>query len=167
MTRAVRILGQALLYALFALVLAYFSTSPSYMHLGPDMALVKLSFTHTAQRIGACRIRTDEELQKLPPNMRVREDCPRERAPTRVELEIDGERVYSEVLLPSGLSRDGATAVYRRFPVRAGRHRFEAKLSDVASGEFSFEREETVELAPAQILLVDFNPRAGGLLFRR
>jgi hypothetical protein len=162
-----RVVGQVVLYGLFAAVLGYFSTSPAYTHLPSDMALVKVSFTHAARRIGECRLRSDEEMAKLPPNMRIREDCPRERAPIRIELEVDGDLVYSDVLLPSGLSRDGATAVYRRFPVPAGRHRFEAKLSDTASGEFDYEREETVELAPAQILLVEFNTQAGGLVFRR
>ncbi len=162
-----RILGQVVLYGLFAAALGYFSTSPAYTHLAPGMALVKVSFTHTAQRVGACRKRSDEELAKLPHNMRIREVCPRERAPTRIELKIDDAPVYRDVLQPSGLSRDGATSVYRRFPVPAGRHRIEAKLSDVASGEFDFEREETVELAPAQILLVDFDAQAGGLVFRR
>jgi hypothetical protein len=167
MNAITRIIGQVVLYGLFAAALGYFSTSPAYTHLPPDMALVKVSFTHAAQRIGECRLRTDEELAKLPPNMRIREDCPRERSPIRIELEIDGALVYSDVLQPSGLSRDGSTSVYRRFPVSAGRHRFEAKLSDVASGRFNHEREETLDLAPAQILLVDFSAQSGGLLFRR
>lgn len=162
-----RVIGQVVLYGLFAAALGYFSTSPTYTHLAPDRALVKVSFTHTAQRIGKCRRRTDEELAQLPPNMRIREECPRERAPTRIELEMDGELLYSDVLQPSGLSRDGATSVYRRFAVPAGRHRFEARLSDVASGEFNYEREESLELAPAQILLVDLDARGEGLVFRR
>ncbi|HWQ37976.1 MAG TPA: hypothetical protein VNM24_05085 [Burkholderiales bacterium] len=162
-----RVIGQVVLYGLFAAALGYFSTSPNYTHLAPDQALVKVSFTHTAQHIGACRRRSDEELAKLPPNMRIREECPRERAPTRIELEMDGALLYSDVLQPSGLSRDGATSVYRRFPVPAGRHRFEARLSDIASGEFNHQREESLELAPAQILLVDFDARGEGLVFRR
>jgi hypothetical protein len=167
MNPVARLLGQAVLYGLFAAALAYFSTSPAYTHLPPDMALMKVSFTHVAPRIGRCRTRSDEELAKLPPNMRIREDCPRARAPTRIEVEIDGTSIYSEVLQPSGISRDGATSVYRRFPVPAGRHRVEARLSDTAGGDFEHEREETIDLAPAQILLVDFSAQAGGLLFRR
>jgi len=157
MNPVARILGQMVLYGLFAAALGYFSTSPAYTHLPADAALVKVSFSHAAQRLGECRMRSDEELAQLPPNMRIREECPRERAPIRIELEIDGRLVYSDVLQPSGLSRDGVTSVYRRFPVPAGRHHFEAKLSDSASGEFGYHREETLELAPAHILLVDFN----------
>jgi hypothetical protein len=167
MNRIVRIAGQVVLYGLFAAALGYFSTSPAYTHLPADMALVKVSFTHAAQRIGECRMRSDEELARLPPNMRIREECPRERAAIRIELEMDGALLYRDLLQPSGLSRDGATSVYRRFPVPAGRHSFEARLSDSASGEFGYERDESIELAPARILLVDFNAQAGGLLFRR
>jgi hypothetical protein len=161
-----RTAGQLVLYGLFAAAIGYFSTSPRYTHLPADQALVKVSFTHTAQRVGACRSRSDEELAKLPPNMRVREECPRERAPVKIELDIDGESRYRDVLQPSGLSRDGATSVYRRFPVATGRHEIKVRLSDNASGEFNFERTETIDLAPAQILLVDLDAQAGGLQFR-
>jgi len=161
-----RAAGQLLLYGLFAAAIGYFSTSPRYTHLPADQALVKVSFTHTAQRVGACRRRSDEELAKLPPNMRVREECPRERAEVVIELDIDGKPYYRDVLRPSGLSRDGATSVYRRFPITAGKHEIEVRLSDNASGDFNFERSETIDLAPAQILLVDLDVQAGGLQFR-
>jgi hypothetical protein len=167
MNPVLRVLGQAVLYGAFAAALGYFSTSPQYIHLASDRALVKVSFTHAAQRIGECRRRSDEELAKMPPNMRVREECPRGRAPVRVELRIDGAPVYVETLQPGGLSGDGAASVYRRLEVPAGRHRIEARLSDRADGKFGYEREETVDLAPAQILLVEFNARAGGWEFRR
>ena len=167
MNKSVRIAGQLILFGLFAAAIGYFSSAPRYVHLPPDQALVKVSFTHTAQRVGACRRRSDEELAKLPPNMRVREECPRERAPVRIELDIDGEPVYRDLLQPSGLSRDGATSVYRRIPVAVGQHRLDARMSDSASGEFNFTRSETVELAPAQILLVEFDLQSDGLQFTR
>ena len=63
-------LGQALLYALFALAIGVFSQWPPYRHLGSDQALVKLSFQHAGQRKEACRERSPEELAKLAPNMR-------------------------------------------------------------------------------------------------
>ena len=40
-------------------------------------AMVSVSFSHAGQRIQECRILTQEELNKLPPNMRKPEDCPR------------------------------------------------------------------------------------------
>ncbi len=156
-----RFLGQAVLYAAFALAIGYLSTSPAYTHLAPDQALLKLSFSHGAQRIGKCRERSDEELAKMPPNMRTRQDCPRERAPVIVELELDGVRLYRGSLPPSGLSRDGSASVYRRFIVPAGTHRIVARLSDNARGEFNYFGEQTVRLAPAQIVVVEFHAPGG------
>jgi hypothetical protein len=156
-----RFLGQAVLYGLFALAIGYLSTAPAYTHLAPGEALLKLSFSHGAQRVGDCRDRSDEELAKLPPNMRIRQDCPRERAPVIVELELDGARLYRESLPPSGLSRDGSASVYRRFVVPAGKHRLAVRLSDNAKGEFNYSGEKTVTLAPAQIVVVEFHAASG------
>ena len=49
--------------------------------------MVSLSFSRAGQRIRECRRLTQEELNRLPPNMRKPEDCPRERLPVRVLLE--------------------------------------------------------------------------------
>lgn len=156
-----RFLGQAALYGLFAAVLGYFSTSPAYTHLAPGEALVKLSFTHAAKPVGECRRRSDRELAELPPNMRIREDCPRERAAVLVELDMDGAPLYRASLPPPGLARDGAASVYHRAVVPAGSHRFTARLSDQAGGEFNHRGEASVTLAPAQILVVEFHRDAG------
>jgi hypothetical protein len=161
MNTTTRFLGQAVLYGAFALAIGYFSTAPAYTHLAPGQALLKLSFSHGAQRVGECRERSDQELAKLPPNMRVRQDCPRERAPVIVELEMDGVRLYRESLPPSGLSHDGSASVYHRFVVPAGTHRLSARLSDNAKGDFNYRGEETLTLAPAQIVVVEFHAPTG------
>ena len=78
--RAVQLVLQIIAFGAFASVLAYFSTHPSYRLRADDSALVKLSFSHAAQLVQACRERTPEELAKLAPNMRTKMDCPRQRA---------------------------------------------------------------------------------------
>lgn len=158
MRQALRYLGQACAYALFAAVLGYFSTSPVYRHLPDDYALVKLSFSHAAQRKQACRERSAEELAKLPRNMRISKDCPRERSNVVVELEMDGQLLYHVVLPPSGLARDGASSVYRRLPVQAGTHHFVARLKDTELVGFGYQREETVALDAGRVLVIDFRP---------
>jgi hypothetical protein len=162
-----RLFGQVVLYGAFVLAIGYFSTSPVYTHLASDQALLKLSFSHGAQRLGECRERNDEELANLPPNMRIREDCPRERAPVKVELDLDGVALYRDSLPPSGLSRDGPASVYRRFVVPAGTHRLSARLSDSAEGEFKYHGEKTVTLAPAQIVVVEFHADSGFRFLQR
>ncbi len=160
-------LGQGLLYALFALVVGVFSQWPPYRHLASDQALIKLSFSHHGQRISACRQLGAEELAKLPPNMRAPTQCPRERAPVIVELDIDGTRVVHRVASPSGLSKDGASTVYHRLAVSAGEHRIAVRLKDSAAGSaFDYERVGTVQLAPARILVIDFDAEKGGIVWQ-
>jgi len=160
-------IGQVLLYGVFALIIGVFSHWPTYRHLGDDEALIKLSFTHAAQRVEECRKLTPEELAKLPPNMRAPNKCGRERAPVIVEVDIDGKPAIRHVARPSGLSRDGASSVYQRMTVPAGTHQVAVRLKDDAGKEaFGYEREKTVTLAPAQILVIDFDPQQGGITLR-
>ncbi len=158
---------QAVLYGLFALALGYFATAPAVVSLPADRALIKVSFSHAGQVKGECRQRSEQELAKLPPNMRAPLDCPRERSPLVFELELDGRPIYRAELPPAGLARDGASSLYRRFPVDAGRHVLRARLKDdVRIGDFNHERAAEVALAPGQVFVIDFNLRAGGFIFK-
>ena len=157
-------LGQGLLYGAFALFVGVFSHWPAYQHLAGDQALIKLSFNHQGKPVSECTRLSPEELAKLPPNMRAPVRCPRERSPIAVELDIDGQPALRHVAQPSGLSRDGASAVYRRIQVAAGTHQLAVRLKDnVRSSGFDFTREASVTLQPAQILVIDFDPEKGGI----
>jgi len=157
--------AQAVLYVAFGAAVGYFSSYPVFQVLPPDTALVRLSFSHGAQPVAPCRERTEEELAKLAPNMRVKIVCPRERSPVKVEIEMDGAPLYAITAQPAGLKRDGAATVYRRAPVPAGRHTFKARLADGPAGEFTYAAERTVDLAPGKVLVIDFNAGRGGFLF--
>jgi hypothetical protein len=162
-----RLLAQALLYAAFAAVVGYFSTSPSYRLLEDDEALLRLSVQHPGRPIGDCRQRTPEELAKLPPQMRAPLDCPRERSPVKVRVELDGRTVIDAVFAPAGLRRDGASVGYRRLPIRAGRHLLRVQLNDDGRrSDFPYERVATLDVQPGQVVLLDFNPAKGGVLIR-
>ena len=176
--------GQAVLYVLFMGMIGSFSTSPAYVHFPPDQALIKASFSHAGQPKEECHTRTADELAALPPNMRVAMQCARERSPVVFELEIDGKPAFRTELAPAGLSRDGASTLYHRFPVTAGPHHLRARLKDDVKGitnaagagragaasarvtDFNYVREADVTLAPAQIFVVDFDPRRGGFVFK-
>jgi hypothetical protein len=163
--KALRFAAQLALYAPLMAILAYFSTEPRFSAVAPDEALVRVSFIHATQRKLACRERSAEELAKLAPNMRAALDCPRERAPLLVELELDGRIVLSREVQPSGLRRDGNAVVYQRMALPAGRHRVVARLRDRAEGDFNYVRDETVELAAGRVLIIDFNAAKGGFAF--
>ena len=157
---------QAICYAAFIAVVGYFSTSPPYVHLPAGQALVKLSFQHAGQRKEACRERTAEELAKLAPNMRAASVCPRERAPVAVEVEMDGRPLFALTAPPAGLARDGASTVYRRIAIPAGRHTFVVRMKDTATGDFGYVRDRAIDVAPGRVLVIDFDAKEGGWMFR-
>lgn len=167
MSELLRYFGQGLLYLFLAVVLGYFSDSPAYTHFPPDLALIKLSFTHGGKPKGECRRLTADEIAALPPNMRRPMDCPRERLPLLVDLRLDGAPLYRAWLPPSGLAGDGPSQVYQRFAVAPGRHRLSARLRDSAREEgFDYARDFEVTLAPLQNFVVDFRSETGGFIFK-
>jgi hypothetical protein len=161
-----RIAAQLVLYVPLMVLIGYFSTLPRYYVTEPDEALARVSFNHAAQRLQECRLRTDEELAKLPPNMRLREDCPRERAPTHFQLEIDGEVVVDRVIAPSGINRDGPATLYSRLTVPAGRHSFVARLNDSPAPGFNHSAKATIDLEPGDAVVIDFQASKGGFIFQ-
>ena len=163
--KALRITAQLALYAPLMALLAYFSTEPRFSAVAPDEALVRISFIHSTQRKEACRERSAEELAKLAPNMRAALDCPRERSPLLVEIELDGKIVLRREVQPAGLRRDGNAALYQRLALPAGRHRIVARLRDRAEGGFNHVREETLDIAAGRVLIIDFNAARGGFAF--
>ncbi len=155
-----KIIGQACCFGLFMLLIGYFSNSPSYRHLAEDQATIKLSLRHAGRLLGECRRRSAEELKQLPANMRAPEVCPRERSPLLLELALDGELVLSEQLQPRGLHDDGMASAYRRLTVAAGAHQLEVRMKDhLAQQVFPYRHARTINLAPAQVLVIDFDSK--------
>jgi len=97
--------------------------------------------------------------------MRAPMKCERERLPVLIEVDVDGKTVYQHAAAPSGLSRDGASTVYHRFDVPAGQHRITVRMKDnKTAGGFTHQRDATVTLKPAQVLVIDFNAEQGGII---
>lgn len=167
MTAAARYLGQGVVYLALAAVLGYFANSPPYTHFPPDSALIKFSLVHSAEHKGGCRRLTAEEIAALPEIMRQPFDCPRERLPVFVELELDGALIYGASLPPSGLSGDGPAKLYQRFAVTPGRHHLVARLRDSDRAEgFDYQKAADIELAPGQNLVIDFRAETGGFIIK-
>ena len=164
---ATSLIGQLVLYSVLAAVLVVFANWPVYHQLGPDQALIKLSIVHESQHVQPCRQRSAEELQRLPPNMRAPLICTRERAPLVAEVDLDGRLAFRQMAQPSGLSHDGRATLYHRLVTTAGRHDVTVRLRDRAgTDEFDYQGTTSVELRPAQILVIDFQAAQRAIVFR-
>lgn len=154
----VQIASQIVVTGALLTVVAYFASGPSYQYASPNEALVKVSITHASERREACRQRTPEELEKLPPNMRAAKQCSRERVPMQLEIDVDGKRQLTAVAKPAGLSKDMASSVYRLFRVPAGSHTVAVRMRDSVRTEgYDYAVERVVELKPQAVLVVDFD----------
>jgi hypothetical protein len=163
----VRVAAQIGVVLALTAVVAAFADWPRYHQIGPQSAVIKLSFTHGSNREAECRRRTAEELARLPPNMRKPLDCPRARGSVYVELELDGRMLYAASLPPSGIAGDGPSRVYRRFLVPAGSHTLTVRMRDTPRREgFDYVTSRAIVLAPEDNLVVDFGTRASGFVLR-
>ena len=165
--RALRLAGQfAVIVALFAGVAAL-SDWPTYRQIPGNSGVMMLTFVHGADRKGECRRLTVEEIAKLPANMRRVQDCPRVRRPIYVELDVDNRNIYQASLPPTGIAGDGPSRVYQRFVLPAGKHDVAVRMRDTARSEgFDHERQESVELSPDQIFVIDYRPESASFVFR-
>lgn len=159
--------AQVIAYTAFALVVGYLSNRPLYQHHDPELGLIKLSFHHAGQPIRECRRLTPEEIAALPPNMRRPTDCPRQRVPLKVEIDLDEKPLYRAELAATGLAEDGPASAYARFPVPAGTYTINARLRDSRRQTgFDYEQQQTVKIEPNRIMVIDFRQDIGGFLFR-
>ncbi len=166
MNRAVLVTLQLTAATFATAAVASFSDWPRTRQIPDEAAVVKLSFSHAAERGGDCRRLMPEEIARLPSNMRRVVDCPRGRPPVLVELVLDDRKIYEALLPPSGLSRDGPSRTYQRFVVPAGSHRIAVALRDTQrTNGFDHRREQVVDLSPGQNFVIDFRPAEGGFVF--
>jgi len=157
MDKATRYLGQALLYALFFVPLAFITHTPKHRHLEEDMAVLKIAVRHAGKIIGECQPIDTAEYANRPTNMQRPEICPRERSPLQLELLIDGDTLYQAAVPASGLHSDGVSSMYHRFNVPAGGHQVQLLMNDdVAVDGPTWRLEQTIQLQPAQVMVASF-----------
>ena len=162
-----KLLPEALMYAVFIAVIGLLSVWPPYELVEDDRAIISLVFSHAGDRITECRILSQEELNKLPPNMRKPSDCPRERHPVRVELRSGEKTLYQDVLLPSGIWADGKASIYQRIEVPAGRHELFVGMNDSGgSDDFDSTNSASVDMRPGRNLVIQFDDEAEQFLIR-
>ncbi|MGI9261476.1 MAG: hypothetical protein ACR2QR_05555 [Woeseiaceae bacterium] len=167
MTKLLKLSGQAAAYLAFAAFVAWFAASPAYHYADAEMASVKLSLSHAAERVEPCVQLTPEQIAEFAANMRRTEACERERLPLILEMDVDGETAISLVAQPSGLWNDGPASIYERFEIEPGTHRISVRLRDTARNEgWDYELTEDVVLEPGRYFSVTFQQATGGFKFR-
>ncbi|HHH45878.1 MAG TPA: hypothetical protein ENK53_02580 [Thiotrichales bacterium] len=160
-----RIVAMLVFTIALSLFAATFDDWPSYRRIPDDMAVLKFSLTHGSDRSSLCRRRTREELKKLPPNLRVPMECPRERPPVVTELVVDGRTLFAKALPPSGIAGDGPSRLYKRFLVPPGEHVITVRLRDTPRQEgYDYETTRRVTLVAGQNLSIDFRHEVGGFV---
>lgn len=167
MSKLLKYLGQMIVLVLVAVFIGYFSNQPVYHQFPNGMAQIKLAFAHGAARTIDCRKLTSKEIAKLPPNQRRPNNCTRERIPIHIQLVLDGELLYDDLLIATGLSNDGPGRAYEKIMVPAGPHSITVRLRDSKrESGFDYEATREVELKEFQNLAIDFKADTGGFLFR-
>ena len=167
MTRILRTFAQILLLAGFGLLLVEYATAPSHEFMKSDSAQIKMAFMHKGPSITECRYLTPQEIAALPQNMRRPTDCPRERLPIRMEVELNGKTIFADDLPPTGLFGDGPAKVFAIFPLSPGTHQLEVRLRDSRRETgFDYEITRQINLAPRENMVIDFAASEGGLLLR-
>lgn len=167
MSDLMRYAGQFVFLAALMAIVGYLSSNPVYRQVPPGMAQIKLSFAHGAARKEDCRRLTPKEIAALPANERRPNTCSRERIPLHVQLILDGELLYDDLLEATGLSNDGPARTYRKFLVPAGDHVVTARLKDSKrENGFDYEATREVTLVSHQNFAIDFKADAGGFQFR-
>lgn len=162
-----KLLWEILAWVAFSAVVGLLSVWPRFEMVETEKAILTVTFSHAAQRVGECRQLTQEELNKLPPNMRKPSDCPRERHPVRIELRSGDHVLYDDILLPSGIWSDGKANIYNRVEINAGVHHLFAGMNDSGGdADFDFENVATIDIAPGRNVVVRFDPESGQFTIR-
>jgi hypothetical protein len=165
--RALRHALAAAAYTVFFALVAWLSVWPRFHLIDAGHAMVSLSFSHAGQRVRECRTLTQAELDKLPPNMRKPQDCPRERLPIRVLFAVNDVTLFEGTLAPTGLWSDGSANLYRRLEVPAGTQELFIGMNERGEADgFDYSLAQVVDLAPGQHVVVEFDGERRSFAFR-
>ena len=165
MNKMLRYTLQLFYLTLFMGFVWYFSINPPYHQLDEGQAVITLSFIHATKIREPCRKLTQEELNKLAPNMRLQLDCPRERSPLALKVYLDGALITQATVEPPGFHSDQVVNFFRRVKVQAGEHKLRIWMNDdINVSGSTHQYEQVVTLKPEQQLLIDFDAGSGSFI---
>jgi len=115
---ALRAAGVAIPFGLL-LAMTWASTAPLRVTTSED-AILRLSLGARPERIETCRRQSDEELEKLAPQMRQRVICEGVTARYRLSVRRNGQLLHEQVVRGGGIRHDRRLYVSRDLHVRPG-----------------------------------------------
>lgn len=118
MRLVLRAAGVAIAFGLL-LAMTWASTAPLRVTTSDD-AILRLSLGARPERIETCRRQSDEELEKLAPQMRQRVICEGVTARYRLSVRRNGQLLHEQVVRGGGLRHDRRLYVSRDLHVRPG-----------------------------------------------
>lgn len=118
MTIVLRVAGVIVASGLLV-VMTWASTAPLRVATSDD-AILRLSLGARPERIETCRTQSDEELEKLAPQMRQRVICEGVTARYRLSVRRNGQLLHEQVVRGGGLRRDRRLYVSRDLHVPPG-----------------------------------------------
>ena len=99
--------------------------------------------------------------------MRAKMSCTRERWPVELELIVNGQMVFKGTSKPAGLRNDGSSSFYEKLRMKVGVHTLTVRLRDGGpDSEYTYTLTRTVQLAPAQNLIIAFREDGTGLYLK-
>ena len=140
-----------------ALLFGFLTDTPKYEVLKPEETEFKLVIRHSGLLLGECRVMSQEELANTPPNMRRPTECPRQKAPLKVELRIDDQLQFEQTVVPSGIHDDGVVAMFDKIRINGGEHQFQLDVKhQMNDGEQSDSLVGTLEVDPGKVVIAEY-----------
>ena len=140
---ALRAAGIIIAFGLL-LAMTWGSTAPLRVATTDD-AIVRLSLGARPQRIETCRTQSDEELEKLAPQMRQRVICEGVTARYRLSVRRNGDVIHDQVVRGGGIRHDRRLYVSRDLRVPAGPGVFTVELVRIDTVSLEEDEEEEGE----------------------
>jgi len=154
-------LGTVLVGAALLAVLLAGSNVP-YAGPPPVSAGLVVSFRHAGQAGEHCRDLSAEEIARQPKHMRQQRICERGRAPVRLRVVLDGQKVLERSYLGSGLRSDGGVVAVERIPASVGEHEVEIFLGDTPDeASFAYKDRRSIRIEPRKQTVVLFERLSG------
>jgi hypothetical protein len=162
------ILGIIILFLPALFVMKY--TAEPYLFYAEDVAVLKLAFQHTGQRvieydeIGALKERAKQYREKMKKsgnvkmNLKSKQSSTRERFPVAIELYLNGEEMLNREYQPSGRQRDAVSVIYDVFEIKPGKYDVKVVMVDSKREPITpFILEDSVEFKPREVKVITFD----------